>query len=380
MIRRCLSSSLLILTLAGSAIAAPTISDIKPGGGGDYLNLAAWEAAKDGAVAIGDGQWARCFTGGSLGACTIADWDNVGHTSSNAYIKIYTELGAERHLGRLNTGAYMDNAGVVLSIQEPFCRIIGLRIQNTAASDIVNITSGNEHGLHFEDNYVVYAIAGTGGQLGYEVMSFSLGYTPTPNTTSDWVYVINNGLMARNAAAYPGGYLGDALQITYVANMTNTIVIYNNIMRSIWNTVETIDAKDAVAGAGMTILCRNNVCHGEPVRTGVNPLMYFTGDSTNNHVIEYNASRDASAYTWDQTHSITGFSNNSGQDIMHWSTNWTLVSTSRFINAGVDLALVPEDFRGTNRNEGGLGTDMTWMEWPETPLPASAHPIYHLMF
>lgn len=102
----------------------PTISEIRPSGGGDYTTLAAWEAFADG-QASGD-QWAECYTGGNLGGLTLVSW--TGTINSSTYPRIYAATG-EGHGGDFTAGAYISASGLFdLVLRDDYVRFEGIRV------------------------------------------------------------------------------------------------------------------------------------------------------------------------------------------------------------------------------------------------------------
>jgi len=110
----------------------PTVETktIKPGGGGDYSSLSAWEAAERGNLVSQDKiKIAECYSGGDLGAVAFSGWT----TDATRYIEITVPL-SERHQGTYSTSKAYCTSGSAITINSTidiFIRIRGLQIDNT---------------------------------------------------------------------------------------------------------------------------------------------------------------------------------------------------------------------------------------------------------
>lgn len=82
----------------------PTISTIKPGGGGDYTTLQAWEDWADGEASAD--QWAECYSG-DLGALNISGW--TATPSASLYPRVYGVSGSRPNGVYGAGGAYINN-------------------------------------------------------------------------------------------------------------------------------------------------------------------------------------------------------------------------------------------------------------------------------
>lgn len=118
------------LMLLQSSIAASVVKTIMPYGGGDFTNLATWEAWADDQTNAA--QWAECYAGGDLGAVTLSGWATTPTTS--AYPRIYVAEG-NKHTGKdESVGAYIIDNLVAISSYLPYLRVEGLRIDVTNGS------------------------------------------------------------------------------------------------------------------------------------------------------------------------------------------------------------------------------------------------------
>lgn len=105
----------------------PTISEIRPSGGGDYTTLAAWETFADG-QASGD-QWAECYTGGDLGFVDLNGW--TGTINASTYPRIYGAAG-NRHDGDITAGAYISDVSGYIAISVDYVEVDGIRCSGRA--------------------------------------------------------------------------------------------------------------------------------------------------------------------------------------------------------------------------------------------------------
>jgi hypothetical protein len=100
---------------------------IKPDGGGDYADLATWEAWADDEASAD--QTAECYDGtGDLGEVYVAGWSAT--PDSGNYPRIFAPL-AERHDGtKSSSGAWVDvdSATTGIDIHESYARVEGIRI------------------------------------------------------------------------------------------------------------------------------------------------------------------------------------------------------------------------------------------------------------
>lgn len=92
----CISLFCIVLLLSGIWYTmAETISTIKPGGGGDYLTLIAWEADKGGDITAGNAEVAEVYadiTESTAALCVLAGWT----TDADSYIAIRNEPASPR--------------------------------------------------------------------------------------------------------------------------------------------------------------------------------------------------------------------------------------------------------------------------------------------
>ena len=98
---------------------------VKPGGGGDYTSLAAWESAEQtNLVTDGDTHVCECYTGGDLNQVSIDGWT----TDATHFITI-TSPDGEYHAGDINAGAYIDANSSYVSCYQAYTVIEKLRCQ-----------------------------------------------------------------------------------------------------------------------------------------------------------------------------------------------------------------------------------------------------------
>jgi hypothetical protein len=106
-----------------------TVKTIKPGGGGDYADLATWEAWADDQASAD--QWAECYDDATdMGEVTIASWSATPDASN--YPRIYTPK-AERHDGTSGSaGAWIEVTSATMGVNisaTPFTRVEGIRFK-----------------------------------------------------------------------------------------------------------------------------------------------------------------------------------------------------------------------------------------------------------
>ena len=123
---------------------------IKPGGGGDFTTLALWEDYADGQASAS--QWAKCYSGGNLGAVTLAGWSST--PSASLYPRIYAASG-NQHGASSSAGAYI-SASAPMSIGVDYTRIDGIRVSGTTSSNpaITFLPSGTSRDCKVENCFV----------------------------------------------------------------------------------------------------------------------------------------------------------------------------------------------------------------------------------
>lgn len=154
----------------GSLLDGNYVDTIKPVGGGDYSNLAAWEDyVDDDPEGLGHaGYWAECYSGGNLGNVEITGWTA---TSDTRYPKIYVSRD-EGHSGSLSAGAYIEGTSPISARGVNHVVIDGLRIKCThSSSTAVNFIGAALVKNQVVVNTIVHGIFITGIACG-------AGYSP----------------------------------------------------------------------------------------------------------------------------------------------------------------------------------------------------------
>jgi len=109
------------------------IKTIKPGGGGDYTSLAAWEADRRGNIITRDTiEVAECYSG-NLGTLSLAD---ANWTVDSTHYVIVRPATDHEHRGFFDTGrAYVSvSSGNGILVTVKYTRLSGLSIESTSSS------------------------------------------------------------------------------------------------------------------------------------------------------------------------------------------------------------------------------------------------------
>ena len=230
----------------------PTIKTIKPAGGGDYTTLAAWEAWADDQASAD--QWAECYTGGDLGACTVSGWTATPDASN--YPRIYAADG-EGHGGDKTAGAY--STGRIL-IQEGYVQVADIRVSNNQINWSLHL---NAVDLTVVERCLVHDYAGDGFYCFYGFYD----YGPQENTIQNCLAVdCTTGFKMGSDIAYSGAgsptmnlYNSTAYGCTTGIDLYNGGVVGANV--NCENSIAmscTTDFSYLDTGGG-TVTCNNNL-------------------------------------------------------------------------------------------------------------------------
>ena len=223
-----------------------TIKTIKPAGDGDFTTLALWEDFADGQSSAD--QHAECYTGGNLGAVTLAGWSATPDSSN--YPRIYAADG-EQHLGDVASGAYI-SASTPMAIGVPYTRIDGLRVTGATNSNsaISFLSSGTSRDCRV-DNCIVH------GTFQYGIM---IGQSSTGVTSSN--YVTNNIIIIDGTAGTtPSGIY--AYGTDGSSGTTNMYIYHNSIYVANPGSLNNYGVRFAnVASCTLNITVENNVVIG----------------------------------------------------------------------------------------------------------------------
>jgi hypothetical protein len=252
-----------------------TISTV--GSGKDYSTLQLWEDWADGQASAA--QWAECYSGGTLGAVTIAGW--TGTPSAVNYPKIYAAEG-HRHDGTasLTNGAYCGT----ITLQEEYSQVDGMRVIQTGNTGI-----NGARWVHKISNCVVCV---TVGAVAYTALYFAYSWTGTRTLEFDvencLIYHISGTQSGTGIGFYPSTTSGTLTVNVNVLNCT----IYNTRTTGIWWA-----GNESVAGSiTFNITSTNNAVIG----SGSNDYLASAAQGTVTHNVTqtYCVSSDATADDW----------------------------------------------------------------------------------
>ena len=266
----------------------PTISDIKPAGGGDYTSLSSWETAVDGGANADE--HARCFTGGNLGSVVMGGW--VSTPTSSLYARIYTELD-ERHDGTTAaTGAYIDNGSAADGIQinapqnDPmnYMRIEGIRF--VMGGNYRSVLTANSIGQLIDSNVMNNSAASTRPQIhAIAINDASLqAESMTATIRNNLFYAKNNAGICLKLSAFAYGH-----------DATATFDLFNNT--ALDATATGISYNEITFGIGtdtLTVTSTNNIS-----LDCADDFKVDTGAVNNGSITQtYCCASDATASTW----------------------------------------------------------------------------------
>lgn len=193
-----------------------TVKTIKPGGGGDYPDLATWEAwADDQATAD---QWAECYSGGDLGIVEVYSWS--ASPGPATYPRIYVADG-EGHDGTdAAVGAYItvgDWEWGVTVADIAYVRVEGLRIDRDAPSFIASgvVVSAADNAL--VDGVLIRAVANAGGGV---LLTSDVGTSITNTVQNCIVFGSGAAGSAFSCEAFDDGF-GPSTMIANFYNCTS---------------------------------------------------------------------------------------------------------------------------------------------------------------
>ena len=263
----------------GSLLDGNYVDTIKPAGGGDYSNLAAWEDyVDDDPQGLGHaGYWAECYSGGNLGGVDIADWPS---SSDTRHPKIYVAKN-EGHSGSLSAGAYIEASTPVVARGINHIIIDGLRIKCTHSSaSAVNFIGSTlvknqvvvntvVHGVFYagiasgvgssagsldETNCVIRnnlcEISGSGSSTKIGIVVAAIG---SGNTVNGWVQ--NNTVL--NSPSAEGSYFYN-ISWAYNDSCTLNYVLENNYSASNLSVSQEYDYVISASGPNFNLSASNN--------------------------------------------------------------------------------------------------------------------------
>ena len=289
-----------------------TVKTIKPGGGGDYTTLAAWEDWADGQASAD--QWAECYTGGDLGDVTLDGW--TATPDATHYPRIYTPL-SERHQGKLNTGAYV--LGSVHSYVQ-YTRVEGLRIEDDSATYwALHLCSPK--GCVVDSNLVKPLNAAASYVVGIGFESLSAG---------------NSGNICRNNIVYGSKVPTNCYSVYCSATSTSssssdlTIDLYNNtvVNPSVYG-FWVRESHRPGHPATLTATASNNIAMDSGTKDFFKSIDY--GSVTGS----YNMSSDATGDDWGATGSL--INKVAANQFVDKASDWNLLSTANAIDAGTTI-------------------------------------------
>lgn len=289
-----------------------TITDTIKLSGGDYELLSTWESTKQEDLVTNNLiVQAECYSGSFSNAVTLAGWT----TGPDNYIRIYTPT-SERHDGRSRdvsgVGFQMANTGVLINIQEDYCRIEGLNLKSETTNSCLAATvlTAGLNDIRI-DSCVFQAagIANTASIVGLTADTDFIGYI-----RNSIIYGTGIGIQAH------GG--------------TGAIEISNN-------TVQATGLYGIRYAGGATI--RNNWAGGASTEC----FRLEAGSPTGSN----NASTDASADDEFPTGAVVNTSA-TGQftSLTAGSEDFSLITGSVLVDAGTTITAVPTDIIGNPRS------------------------------
>ena len=315
----------------------PTVKTIKPAGDGDFTTLALWEDAVDGESSAA--QWAECYTGGNLGAVTLAGWSATPDSSN--FPKIYVAEG-HRHDASVTAGAYI-SASTPMSIGVPYTQIDGLRVTGITNSNtaISFLSSGTSRDCRV-DNCIVH------GTFQYGIM---IGQSSTGVTSSN--YVTNNIIIIDGTAGTtPAGIYAYATDGS--SGTTNMYIYQNSIYVANPGSLNNYGIRFAnSASCTLNITVENNIVIGSvtavnaSITYAFNQIIFNTGvKQFNNNISSDGTADDFSGLD----HQINVTVANVFSDAAN--NDFSLTSTSYALNEGKTIAAVTEDIVGLARPQG----------------------------
>ena len=315
----------------------PTIKTIKPAGDGDYTTLALWEDFADGQSSAD--QWAECYTGGNLGAVTLAGWSATPDSSN--YPKIYSADG-HQHGGSVSSGAYI-SASAPMAIGVAHTQIDGIRVTGTTNSNpaITFLSSGTSKDCRV-DNCIVHGTF----QYGIYIGQSSTGVTSSNYVTNN-IVIIDGTAGTTPAGIYAYGTDGSS-------GTTNMYIYNNSIYVANPGSLNNYGVRFAnSASCTLNITVENNVVIGSvtslnaSITYAFNQITFNTGTKQFNN----NISSDGTADDFSgSNHQI----NVTAENIFTDAPNnvFSLTKTSLALNAGKTVASVLEDITGGSRPPG----------------------------
>lgn len=220
-----------------------TVKTIKPGGGGDYTTLQAWENWADDQA--GADQWAECYAGGDLGEVTLQTW--TATPTASLYPRIYTPL-AERHNGKdADVGARIE-VGAANGIRDllSFTRIEGIRIEvNSGASNAGISGAGSGGGTVYDSNLII--ANHVDAKKGIDVSVSNKDAT---------------GMVMRNNIIYSNSLLDQCLVFSILGTTTSTtvdVVVHNNSFTKAFSHGYRMIETSSGATATLNLTIENNI-------------------------------------------------------------------------------------------------------------------------
>lgn len=314
----------------------PTTKTIKPGGGGDFTTLQAWEDWADGEASAA--QWAECYTGGNLGAVVFSGWASTPDAGNRP--KIYTPA-AQRHVGS-DGGATASVAGTVVSISVNYVWLDGVTLKYTSASNgtAIGVMASN---VTVENCLVL--ITGTGS-------ASAVSCAPSSGTSYAGLLIQNN-IFVDQISGSAGTYAAiDMTSLCFGGTTAVTAVIYNNTIYSTaakWKYGITAYRQQVAAGtANLTLTVKNNIAMG--VLTGCYVTTLNSGTGTLSITASYNLSSDATGDDWGATGAQ--ISKTASSQFVNVASDWNLKLAADAIDTGTDLSAsgVTTDYSGTTRS------------------------------
>jgi len=314
-----------------------TVKTIKPAGDGDYTTLALWEDFADGQSTAD--QWAECYSGGNLGAVTLAGWSAT--PTSTLYPKIYAADG-NQHGASVSSGAYISSSAPI-SVGVDYTRIDGIRITGTTNSNpaITFLASGTSKDCRV-DNCIVH------GTFQYGIF---MGQSTTGVTSSN--YITNNIIVIDGTAGTtPAGIY---VYGTDGSSGTTSSYLYNNsIYVASPGSLNNYGIRFAnTASCTLNITAENNVVIGSvtslnaSITYAFNQITFDTGSKQFNN----NISSDGTADDFSgSNHQINAIATNVFTDAAN--NDFSLTKTSLALNYGKTISAVTSDIIGIERPQG----------------------------
>lgn len=312
----------------------PTISTIKPAGGGDYTTLQAWwDAVKSQTTA----QWAECYAG-ELGKLDLTG--GAMTPTAAEYIRIYSPL-SQRHTGQTGTGPKITaSTGVGINVPAGFrhTEIDGITFAGSSAAVFLG-TSNDTPTMTVKNCLIEY----TGDAV-------PVAFDSSNNATEEvWTFV--NNMVIVNTASTFQGMLVAACQRTTPGTCSVVVNVFNNTMLVRAGTVNRglrLELSQTGGTAAMVANVRNNIV------IGVTPDYYKaeTGATITINA-SHNLSADATANDWGATGALE--SKAAADQFVNVASDWNLKAGADALAAGLDLAnagvpgALGTDYAGTDR-------------------------------